>query len=58
MSFWIPRAYPQEPPIAYVTPTAEMLVRKGRYVDVSGKVSGPYMEAWERKWEASEQSSS
>ncbi|PWN92851.1 UEV-domain-containing protein [Acaromyces ingoldii] len=53
VAYWIPRMYPREAPIAYVTPTADMLVRKGKHVDVSGKVGGPYLERWEKKWEAS-----
>lgn len=51
MALWIPRAYPREPPVAYVTPTSDMLVRKGVNVDVSGRVGGVYLQQWERKWE-------
>lgn len=53
IEIWIQRAYPREPPIVYVTPTSDMLVRKGKHVDVSGKVEGGYLEAWSRKWEVS-----
>jgi len=53
VSIWIQRAYPREPPIVYVTPTNDMLVRKGKHVDVSGRVEGGYLEAWSRKFEVS-----
>lgn len=52
---WVPRLYPREPPIVYVRPTNEMLIRKGKNVDPSGRVGGEYVERWERKWEVSEQ---
>ena len=54
MDIWVPRGYPREPPILYVRPTVDMLVRKSKNVDVSGRVGGEYMERWERKWEVSE----
>lgn len=52
MALWVPRPYPREPPLAYVTPTNDMLVRKGKHVDLSGRVGGAYLEQWQRKWEA------
>lgn len=53
VDIWVPRTYPREPPIVYVRPTSTMLVRKGRNVDVSGKVGGDYLQHWEKKWEVS-----
>ncbi|KAK0546559.1 Suppressor protein stp22 of temperature-sensitive alpha-factor receptor and arginine permease [Tilletia horrida] len=53
ISLWIPHAYPQAQPIVYVTPTAQMLVRKGKHVDPSGRVMHPYLDdQWARKPEA------
>ncbi|PWN40349.1 UEV-domain-containing protein [Ceraceosorus guamensis] len=49
---WIPRAYPREAPLVFVTPTRDMLVRKGEHVDLSGKTSGEWLSMWEKKWEA------
>lgn len=51
VAFWIPRSYPKQHPLAYVTPTNDMLVRKGRHVDLSGRIGGEYLERWQRKWE-------
>lgn len=59
LALWLPRAYPREPPIAYVTPTSTMLVRPGGGVDVSGRIEGaPYLIAWLKKWEVSRRYSS
>lgn len=49
MAFWITRDYPRHPPIAYVVPTTNMLVRSGKYVDVSGRCNTEYIQNWERK---------
>ncbi|CAA7271732.1 unnamed protein product [Cyclocybe aegerita] len=51
MAFWIAREYPRRPPIAYVVPTSDMLVKPGRYVDVSGRCNIEYLQNWERKAE-------
>jgi ESCRT-I complex subunit TSG101 len=53
MDLWVPRLYPREPPIAYVRPTNDMLIRKSNNVDPSGRVGGTYLEVWQRKWEVS-----
>ncbi|KAN0064771.1 Suppressor protein stp22 of temperature-sensitive alpha-factor receptor and arginine permease [Thecaphora frezii] len=52
VAFWIPKAYPREPPIAYVVPTSDMLVRKGPNVDPSGEILGSYLDGWKTKPEA------
>ncbi|KAF8959050.1 UEV domain-containing protein, partial [Flammula alnicola] len=49
MAFWITREYPRQPPIAYVVPTNDMLVKSGKYVDVSGRCNIEYIQHWERK---------
>lgn len=51
VAIWITREYPRQSPIAYVVPTADMLVRADRYVDPSGRCQTEYMQAWERKSE-------
>ncbi|EDR14818.1 uncharacterized protein LACBIDRAFT_305951 [Laccaria bicolor S238N-H82] len=51
ISVWLPRQYPQQPPIPYVVPTTDMLVKSGPYVDVSGKCNPEYIQHWERKYE-------
>jgi len=50
---WFPLEYPRRPPIAYVNPTKDMLIRKSKEVEPSGKVGGDMIEMWERKWEVS-----
>lgn len=49
MAFWVTREYPRHPPIAYVVPTNDMLVKAGKYVDVSGRCNIDYIQHWERK---------
>ncbi|TFK76483.1 UEV-domain-containing protein [Pluteus cervinus] len=51
IAIWITRDYPRQPPIVYVVPTGEMLVKPGNHVDVSGKSNIEYMQNWERKSE-------
>lgn len=51
VDIWIPRQYPREPPITYVRPTNDMLIRKSINVDPSGRVQIEYLQRWERKWE-------
>ncbi|KAI8371583.1 UEV domain-containing protein [Radiomyces spectabilis] len=46
VAFWIPMSYPHQPPIPYVKPTANMLVREGNYVDNSGLCYHPYRSSW------------
>ncbi|KAF9532944.1 UEV domain-containing protein [Crepidotus variabilis] len=49
MALWVPREYPRLPPISYVVPTNDMLVKSGKYVDVSGRCNIEYIQHWERK---------
>ena len=51
IAIWITRDYPREPPIVYVVPTGDMLVKPGNHVDVSGRSNIEYMQNWERKSE-------
>ena len=49
MAFWITKEYPKHPPISYVVPTNDMLVKPGKYIDVSGRCKTEYTQNWERK---------
>ncbi|KAI0709109.1 UEV domain-containing protein [Earliella scabrosa] len=51
IAIWLPRDYPRNPPIAYVVPTSDMLVRAGPDMDVSGRCFVQYIRNWERKSE-------
>ncbi|KAI0781019.1 UEV domain-containing protein [Trametes elegans] len=51
IAVWIPREYPRTPPLAYVVPTTDMLVRPGPDMDMSGRCLIPYVRNWERKFE-------
>ena len=49
VNVWLTRDYPRQPPIAYVVPTNDMLVKPGRFIDPSGRCSHDYLQHWERK---------
>ena len=51
IALWLSRDYPRQPPITYVVPTSDMLVRSSKFVDVSGRCSLDYLQNWERKSE-------
>ncbi|KAG4026070.1 hypothetical protein MFRU_045g00150 [Monilinia fructicola] len=53
IALWIPHAYPQEAPLAYVTPVEGMVVRAGQHVDPQGKVYHPYLMRWPDYWDKS-----
>lgn len=46
VTIWVPLAYPWTPPIVYVTPTAEMVVRPGQHVSADGRVYHHYLARW------------
>ena len=48
---WLTKDYPRQPPIVYVVPTQDMLVRPSKYVDVSGRCNIEYIQHWQRKSE-------
>ncbi|KAL1982533.1 hypothetical protein VTN96DRAFT_1258 [Rasamsonia emersonii] len=50
---WIPNIYPLAPPIVYVTPTAEMVVRVGQHVTLEGRVYHHYLAHWAEAWDVS-----
>ncbi|KAH7889730.1 UEV domain-containing protein [Phlebopus sp. FC_14] len=52
VAVWVTRDYPRHPPIVYVVPTQDMLIRPSKYVDVSGRCDIEYIQDWQRKSEA------
>lgn len=48
---WLTLNYPRDPPITYVVPTSDMLVKPSKDVDVSGRCQISYVKDWERKSE-------
>ncbi|SNX83878.1 related to Tumor susceptibility gene 101 protein [Melanopsichium pennsylvanicum] len=52
VAFWIPRDYPNQPPMAFVAPTPDMAIRKGSNLDPSGEIGGDYLKRWRSKPEA------
>lgn len=51
INLWIPLDFPRSPPTVYVVPTGDMLVRKGRGVELDGKLEeeGGYLGGWRVK---------
>ncbi|KAF8933647.1 hypothetical protein BGZ52_007087 [Haplosporangium bisporale] len=49
VAFWLPTSYPSVAPIVFVTPTALMLVKAGKYVDISGRCYHPYLAYWSQR---------
>ncbi|KAI5123292.1 hypothetical protein M0805_009313 [Coniferiporia weirii] len=49
VAVWITLPYPAEPPLVYVIPTSDMLVRPSPAVDLSGRCSLEYATIWSRK---------
>jgi ESCRT-I complex subunit TSG101 len=50
---WVPHDYPRNPPLAFVVPTKEMGVRKGREVEPSGRLKDDVVHGWWNGWEVS-----
>ncbi|KKZ64505.1 hypothetical protein EMCG_01384 [[Emmonsia] crescens] len=53
ITVWVPKAYPREPPMVYVTPTQDMLVRPGQHVSGEGRVYHHYLAHWSEAWDRS-----
>jgi ESCRT-I complex subunit TSG101 len=50
VAVWIPLSYPAVPPVVYVTPTADMIVKpRHRHVDSAGMTYLPYLSSWSAK---------
>jgi ESCRT-I complex subunit TSG101 len=46
VSIWLPHQYPHVPPIAFVTPTNQMVIKPNQHVDLAGKIYHPYLSYW------------
>ncbi|OAL49086.1 UEV-domain-containing protein [Pyrenochaeta sp. DS3sAY3a] len=53
VAIWVPHSYPREPPIVYVTPSQDMVVRPGQHVSGDGRVYHPYLAQWAQYWDKS-----
>jgi hypothetical protein len=53
VAIWVPYAYPREPPIVYVTPSQDMVLRPGQHVSTDGRIYHPYLAQWEKYWDVS-----
>ncbi|OSS51841.1 hypothetical protein B5807_03098 [Epicoccum nigrum] len=53
VAVWVPYAYPREPPIVFVKPDKDMLVRPGQHVSGDGRVYHPYLAQWAKYWDKS-----
>ncbi|ODQ78755.1 hypothetical protein BABINDRAFT_39124, partial [Babjeviella inositovora NRRL Y-12698] len=46
VDMWFPLQFPVEPPFVYVSPTPEMLIKPGNFVDSNGRFYNPYLTYW------------
>ncbi|KAJ7528987.1 hypothetical protein O6H91_15G028500 [Diphasiastrum complanatum] len=47
VTLWLLESYPRNPPLIYVTPTRDMIIKpRHRFVDASGLVSAPFLDQW------------
>lgn len=47
LSLWLPDLFPRTPPLVFVTPTRDMIIRPHHaHVDSSGSVDIPYLREW------------
>ncbi|KAL1960612.1 hypothetical protein VTO42DRAFT_7191 [Malbranchea cinnamomea] len=53
ITVWVPHGYPREPPLVYVTPTQDMLIRPGQHVSGEGRVYHHYLANWAGAYERS-----
>ncbi|XP_057502146.1 protein ELC-like [Actinidia eriantha] len=45
--FWLMESYPRHPPLVYVNPTRDMIIKRPHpFVNPSGMVSTPYLQNW------------
>ena len=51
VAIWVPHAYPREPPLVYITPSQDMVVRPGQHVSGDGRVYHPYLAQWAQYWD-------
>lgn len=46
IAIYLPKDYPTTPPICYVKPTPEMIIKQSKHVDGSGRIYLPYLSDW------------
>jgi ESCRT-I complex subunit TSG101 len=47
VAIWLPEGYPRGPPMMYVVPTPDMIIKpRHSFVDASGVVLSPYVRNW------------
>jgi ESCRT-I complex subunit TSG101 len=46
IKLWIPHRYPYQAPMMFVAPTANMVIKPNKHVDLQGQVYHPYLTAW------------
>ncbi|KAL6703892.1 Suppressor protein stp22 of temperature-sensitive alpha-factor receptor and arginine permease [Coniothyrium glycines] len=54
VAIWVPHSYPREPPMVYITPSPDMVVRPGQHVSGDGRVYHPYLAQWAKYWDKSD----
>lgn len=46
VKIWLPTNYPNDPPIVFVTPTSDMLVKTSNHVGLDGRIYHPFLAYW------------
>ncbi|GMM34762.1 ubiquitin-binding ESCRT-I subunit protein [Saccharomycopsis crataegensis] len=46
IEIWVPKQYPDAPPIIYVIPTNDMVIHPGNFIDSNGRFYNPYLSGW------------
>ena len=46
IKIWLLGSHPFQPPLVYVTPTSNMVIKPGKHVDCYGRVYLPYLTEW------------
>ncbi|XP_022085632.1 tumor susceptibility gene 101 protein-like [Acanthaster planci] len=44
---WVMDTHPYNPPLCFVKPTKDMLIKPSKYVDANGKIYLPYLYDWD-----------
>ncbi|CAH7685996.1 UEV domain-containing protein [Phakopsora pachyrhizi] len=52
IEIWIPHEFPIEQPVLFVTPTKDMIIRRGSHVEPGGRCIGGYLDSWREKSQA------
>ena len=51
VAIWLPEKYPRQPPIMYVVPTHDMVIKpRHSFVTPSGVVNSEYLKKWTFRW--------